>query len=219
MSDCIKVVLVDDHALLRNGLANIVSELGYTVLYECRNGKELTEKISKSDTPDVILMDINMPEMDGFESTLWLKKNYPLVNVIALSMFDDEKCIIRMLKNGARGYVLKDISPYELKMAIDSVMTKGFYYSDLVSGSLLHSINDDDDDNSNEIKQLLNLKAKDIEFLKLVCTEMTYKEIAEKMYLSPRTIDGYRDDLFQQLGIKSRVGLVLFAIKNGIVHF
>ena len=214
-----KVALVDDHALLRNGLANIVSDLGYTVLYECRNGKELTEQIRRSETPDLILMDINMPEMDGFECTLWLKKNYPLVNVIALSMFDDEKCIIRMLKNGARGYVLKDISPYELKLAIDSVITKGFYYSDLVSGSLLHSINDDDTDNGNEIKQLLNLKPKDIEFLKLVCTEMTYKEIAEKMFLSPRTIDGYRDDLFQQLGIKSRVGLVLFAIKNGIVHF
>lgn len=219
MNNPIKIVLVDDHALLRNGLASIVEDLGYTVLYQCSNGKELTEQIEKNNTPDLVLMDINMPKMDGYETTLWLKKNYPLINVIVLSMFDDEKCIIRMLKNGARSYVLKDISPFELKLAIDSVIKKGFYYSDLVSGSLLRSINEDDDDYSNETKQMLKLKSKDIEFLKLVCTEMTYKEIAEKMYLSPRTIDGYRDDLFQQLGLKSRVGLVLFAIKNGIVHF
>ncbi|HTL10177.1 MAG TPA: response regulator transcription factor [Chitinophagaceae bacterium] len=219
MSDAIKVVLVDDHALLRHGLANTLTELGHKVLYECKNGKDLTEQIRKSEIPAIVLMDINMPEMDGFDATLWLKNNYPLVKVIALSMFDDEDRIIRMLKNGARGYVLKDISPEELNNAIQSVIKKGFYYSDLVSGSLIHSINADEDESNNDRAQLLNLKPKDIEFLKLICTEMTYKEIAEKMYLSPRTIDGYRDDLFQRLGAKSRVGLVLYAIKKGVVHF
>jgi DNA-binding NarL/FixJ family response regulator len=219
MSEPLKVVIVDDHVLLRNGLAGIVTDMGYTVLYECGNGSDLLQQLDKTEKPHLILMDINMPLMDGFEATLWLKKHQPSIKVIALSMFDDDTSIIRMLRNGARGYVLKDVSPFELQTAIDAVITKGYYYSDLVSGSLLHTLKDAEYDEEDDLKKVLNLKDRDIEFLKLVCTEMTYKEIAEKMHLSPRTIDGYRDDLFEQLGIKSRVGLVIFAIKNGIVHF
>jgi DNA-binding NarL/FixJ family response regulator len=223
MKDDIRVVLVDDHTLLRNGLASLVSNLGFTVLYECSNGKQLIEKIDKDNLPDIVLMDINMPEMDGFEATLWLKKNMPLVNVIALSMYDDEISIIRMMKSGAKGYILKDTNPAELKEAIKSVMAKGFYYSDIVSRRLFKSIRDDDDDNDdnhpNIKKMLMGLNERLIEFLKLASTEMTYKEIASQMHVSPRTVDGYRDELFEKLNVKSRVGLVLFAIKTGIVHF
>lgn len=218
MNKSINVALVDDHSLLRNGLASLVTNLGYDVMYECSNGKQLIDKIDKKNLPDLILMDINMPEMDGFEATLWLKKNYPLVNVLALSMYDDENSIIRMIRNGARGYILKDTSPNELRQAIESIMLKGFYYSDLVSGRLIHTIQDDDEEENNTRKLVLGLNEKQIEFLKLAATEMTYKEIAEQMHLSPRTIDGYRDELFEKLNAKSRVGLVLFAIKKGIVH-
>lgn len=216
MTKTVNIVLVDDHALLRNGLSALVSDLGYNVRYECNNGKQLSERISMDDEPDIVLMDIHMPEMDGFETTEWLRNNYPLVNVIALSMFDDETSIIRMLKSGARGYILKDSNPSELKMAIDSVLSKGFYCSDLVSGSMLHSI--DDQSANTDLKQALSLKSREVDFLKLVCTELTYKEISDKMHLSPRTVDGYRDELFQKLGVKSRIGLVLFAIKSRIVN-
>jgi two-component system invasion response regulator UvrY len=211
------VVLVDDHALLRSGLAGIVSELGYSVLYECDNGRQLIDQINKRETPDLILMDINMPVMDGFETTLWLKKNAPLINVIALSMIDDERSIIRMIRNGAQGYILKDISPAELKTAIDAVTTTGYYYSELVTGSLVHAANKVDGDEQDPGREF-KLGEREIQFLKLVCTDITYKEIAEKMFLSPRTIDGYRDELFLKLGVKSRVGLVLFSIRNGIVQ-
>ncbi len=223
MNDNIRLALVDDHNLLRTGLAGVLDKLDYTVIMESENGRQFMDKLDTANLPDVVLMDINMPEMDGFETTLWLKKNHPLVKVLALSMFDDENSIIRMLKNGARGYILKDSRAAELKAAIEAVIHKGFYYSELVSGSLLHSLHQDDDeddnDNDSDLQKVLKLKPRDIEFLKLVCTELTYKEIAERMFLSPRTIDGYRDDLFQELGVKSRVGLVIFAIKNGIVHF
>lgn len=212
-----KVVLVDDHALLRNGLAVLVKSIGYTVLYECSNGKDFVQKIQQHEVPDLVLLDLSMPEMDGFETSLWIKKHYPWVNVIALSMYDDETSIIRMLKNGAKGYILKDTTPNELETAIESVTLKGYYYSDLVSGRLIRSIQDESDADNTK-KAAVQLNAKEIDFLKLCATEMTYKEIAQQMHLSPRTIDGYREALFEKLKVKSRVGLVLYAIKQGYIH-
>ncbi|MGG9962066.1 response regulator [Ferruginibacter sp. SUN106] len=210
------IVLVDDHSLLRMGLASLVQSLGYAVNFEADDGKEFIEKLAKSNLPDVVLMDINMPVMDGFEATLWLKQNHPDIKVLALSMYDNENSIIRMLKAGAKGYILKDSEPAELKAAIDALVNKGYYYSDLVSGKLIHAINKIEDEGST-VNTLANLNERETDFLKYACTEMTYKEIADKMFVSPRTIDGYRDGLFDKLHVKTRVGLVIYAIKNGIV--
>jgi two-component system invasion response regulator UvrY len=211
-----KVALVDDHVLLRKGLAELIRNIGYDVLFEADNGLDFQQKIKKDNPPDLVMLDINMPEMDGFATAQWIKQNYPLVKTMALSMYDNENSIIRMFKAGARGYILKDSEPAELKAALDSILTKGFYYSELVTGKLIHSINKMDDDG--DVKNLVQLNAREIDFLKYACTEMTYKEIADKMFLSPRTIDGYRDDLFEKLNLKTRVGLVMYAIKNGIVQ-
>jgi DNA-binding NarL/FixJ family response regulator len=211
------IVLVDDHSLLRNGLASLVESLGNTVLFEADDGKEFIEKLDRQNLPQIVLMDINMPEMDGFETTQWLKENHPQMHVLALSMYDNETSIIRMLKCGAKGYILKDSEPAELKTAIDDIISKGFYYSDLVSGKLMHAINKMDDE-TDDLKNLVPLNDRETTFLKYTCTELTYKEIAEKMFVSPRTIDGYRDALFEKLKLKTRVGLVMYAIKNGIVN-
>lgn len=210
------IALADDHVLLRKGLVSLVENLGYKVILEVDNGQQLTEQIQAGVHPDLVLMDINMPVKDGYETTKWLKNNAPLTKVLALSMYDDESAIIRMLKNGAKGYILKDSEPGELRTAIESILSKGFYYSEMVTGRLIHSINSMDDEDS-PAKNLSGLNEREIDFLKLAATELTYKEIAEQMHLSPRTIDGYRDALFEKLNIKSRVGLVLFAIKNGLV--
>ncbi|HQR00152.1 MAG TPA: response regulator transcription factor [Ferruginibacter sp.] len=212
-----KIVLVDDHALLRNGLAELVKTLGHEVLFECGNGKECIDRLDPKLLPDIVLLDINMPEMDGYETAQWLKQHHPDVKVLALSMYDNETSIIRMLKSGARGYILKDSEPGELKAALRALEEKGFYYSDLVSGKLMHAINKMEDENGN-LKNLVPLNERETDFLKYACTELTYKEIAEKMFLSPRTIDGYRDALFEKLNVKTRVGLVMYAIKNGIVR-
>lgn len=210
------IVLVDDHTLLRIGLAQLVQSLGYSVIFEADEGKEFCDKLDKNNLPDIVLMDINMPEMDGYQTTQWLKDNYPSVKVLALSMYDNENSIIRMLKAGAKGYILKDCEPSELKAAIDAVISKGYYYSDLVSGKLIHAINKIEDSGS-DTNTLANLNDRETDFLKYACTELTYKEIADKMFVSPRTIDGYRDALFEKLHVKTRVGLVMYAIKNGIV--
>jgi DNA-binding NarL/FixJ family response regulator len=211
-----KIALADDHTLLRKGVANLVQNFGYTVVLESDNGRELTESIAKGNIPDLVLLDINMPEKDGYETSLWLKENYPDIKVLALSMYDDETAIIRMLKNGVRGYILKDAEPAELRTAIESVFNKGFYYSEMVTGRLMRTITDMEDEGNNT-RKILNLTERETDFLKLACSEMTYKEIAAEMHLSPRTIDGYRDTLFEKLNIKTRTGLAIYAIKNGIV--
>ena len=211
-------VLVDDHVLLRNGLANLIESFGnYKVLFQASNGKAFIEKLKPNLLPHLVLLDINMPEMDGYETCLWLRENYPEIKVLALSMYDNENAVIRMFKAGAKGYILKDCDPAELKAALHDVITKGFYYSEMVTSKLIHTISTlDEKDNS--AKNVIKLNDREINFLKLVCTELTYKEIADKMFLSPRTIDGYRDDLFQKLNVKTRVGLVMYAIKNGIIN-
>jgi two-component system invasion response regulator UvrY len=211
------VALVDDHILLRNGLASLIQSFGeYTVLFEAGNGKDFIQQLKPRFIPDIVLLDINMPDMDGYETALWLRRHHPEIRIIALSMYDTDNSIIRMLKNGVKGYILKDIEPSELKLALESVITKGFYYSELVTGKLIHTINALDIP-EHKIRQVLTLNDRELEFLKLACTECTYKEIAEQMYLSPRTIDGYRDTLFEKLNVKTRVGLVLYALRNGIV--
>ena len=211
-----KIVLVDDHILLRNGLAALVKKLGHHVLFEANNGKEFIANLDAKQLPDIILLDINMPEMDGYQTAQWIKNNHPTIKVLALSMYDNENAIIRMLQHGVRGYILKDSEPSELKAAIHAVNVRGYYYSDLVSGQLINSINKMDD-GANEIVESNTLTDKEIEFVKYACTELTYKEIAEKMCVGIRTVDGYRDSVYDKLNIKTRVGLAVYAIKNQYV--
>lgn len=209
------IALTDDHILLRNGLAGLLKNLGHEILFEADNGKQFIAKLDKKRLPDIVMMDINMPEMDGYETSRWLRENHPQVKILALSMYDNEKSIIQMLQNGARGYILKDSEPALLKRAIDDILEKGYHFSDFVSGRMMHMITGMDTGNGSAKKLALN--DRELNFLKFTCTEMTYKEIAEKMCVSPRTIDGYRDALLEKLHLKTRVGLAMYAIKNGLV--
>jgi DNA-binding NarL/FixJ family response regulator len=135
MSKPIKIAIADDHIAMRNGLALLIKMLGYTVLFEASNGKELIQSLDTNNLPEVVLMDISMPQMDGFAATDWLKKHHPNIKVLALSTYDDEGAIIRMLKYGARGYLLKSAEADELRRAIDNVHAKGYYYSEVVTGT------------------------------------------------------------------------------------
>lgn len=209
----IKIIIVDDHLLFSQALRGLIDDnKNYQVVTQIENGKKLQEYCdSCTEPPDIILMDINMPVVNGIEATKWLKKNHPEIKVLALTMEDDEATILKMLRAGAKGYLLKDIHPSVLHEAIMQTHTKGFYYTEQVSDTLLHA-------NEIETKPLnkIVLKPRELELLKYAAKEMTYKEIAEKMFLSPKTIDGYRESLFIKLDIKSRIGLVLYAIKEGL---
>ena len=211
----IQVAIVDDHTLLRKALGKLISTFeNYTVLFEAGNGREIKEKITQHVIPDIILLDVNMPEMDGYETVSWLYKNYPQVKVLALSMFSDEFTIIKMLKSGAKGYILKSTDPDELKIALDSVMQKNFYLSELISGKVISGLHKDLD---RELEPAV-LSEKEKEFLRLICSDTTYKDIAAKMFVSPRTVDEYRNNLFEKLKVKSRVGLVMYAIRHGLAE-
>ncbi len=212
------IVLTDDHILLRSGLATLIKNLGHKVFFEADNGRHFIQQLNADNMPDIVLMDINMPQMDGYDTCQWLKEQHPSVKVLALSMYDNDSSIIRMLRSGAKGYILKDSHPVELQNAIEALMNNGFYYSDVVNGKLIYAINKMDNGDK-DLHTLIQLTEREKTFLKYACTELTYKEIADKMFLSPRTIDGYRDDLFEKLQQKTRVGLVVYAIKNGIVTF
>lgn len=209
------VAIADDHSLLRNALARLITTFeDYTILFEADNGKELRTKIMQHIIPDIVLLDVSMPEMDGFETTQWLRKNYPQIKILVLSMMSDEKTIIKMFRLGAKGYLLKNTNPAELKSAMDAVMHKNVYLSEFISEKLVSGLHHDP---GPEVKEVL-LNEREREFLRWTCSELSYKEIAGKMSLSPHTVDDYRQSLFNRLKVHSRVGLVMYAIKNGIME-
>jgi DNA-binding NarL/FixJ family response regulator len=207
-----KIIIVDDHLLFSQSLELLIKSFGdYEVIERFENGKVFIDYLQSNTSAEInlILLDVNMPVLDGLSTMKWLKENRPDLNVIALSVNDDEEIIIKMITNGAKGYLLKDTSPEIFKDAIECVIEKGFYFTELVSGMLLNKVNSD--------PNKVCLKEKEILFIKHACTEMTYKEIASQMCLSPKTIDGYRESLFDKLELKTRIGLVLYAMKHKIV--
>src|SRR5580698_3172321 len=183
----IQVGIVDDHSLLRKALAKLIGSFeNYSVLFEGDNGKDIKAKITQHMIPDIILLDVNMPDMDGYETVRWLHKNFPQVKVLALSMFSDENTIIRMLRLGAKGYILKNIEPEELRFALDSVMKKDFYLSEYISGKVISGLHKGEGI-PDEKPLILNDKEK--EFLQLICSDLSYKDISVKMGVRIRSIE------------------------------
>lgn len=206
------IVIVDDHILIAQALKGIIENFeNFEVLYECENGKDLQEKFKlKKPIPDVVLLDVSMPIMDGFETAKWLKENYPEVLIMTLSMQNDDQSVIKMIKSGSNGYLLKNSHPIELEKALNRLLNDGYYYPDWASKIVFASLGE-----KNTTTETIKLTEREREFLKYTITEMSYKEIAEKMFCSPRTVESYRDSLFEKLELKTRVGLAVFALKNG----
>ena len=212
------VALVDDHVLLRNALAVLINSFDDChVINESANGKEIQEAVKSGILPDVVIMDLNMPVMDGFETAEFLHREYPQIPILMLTMYDSELSLIRLLQTGVKGFLKKDIHPAELRFAIRSVIQSGFYYSNHTTGKLINLFRSNENGLIPLQKSLLS--AQEIQFLKMACSDLTYKEVAQKMGLNPRSIDTLRDQLFLKLDVRSRVGLAMVAIKHGIVTF
>lgn len=212
----IKIAIVDDHVLLRNALASLINSFdNIHVVFEAKNGIDLMEKLVRYSKPDVLILDLNMPDMDGYETAKWLQDQHQEIHVLMLTMYDSELTLIRLLQAGVKGFLKKDVEPNELKFAINSVMSSGYYYSTQTAGRLANLFRNSSVVNPKVQNALMS--DQEIEFLKLVCSERTYKEVAIEMGLSPRSVDALRDHLFVKLDVKSRIGLAMVAIKNGVV--
>lgn len=209
--------MVDDHILLRDALAVVINGFdNCRVILLAANGKEVLEMLQEDHLPDLVILDLNMPEMDGYETAKYLRINYPDIYVLVLTMYDSEISLLRMLQAGARGFLKKDIHPGELKLAVQSLMNSGYFYSHNSAGKLVNLFKKDNFNGSQG--ERLGLSENELTLLKLASTDMTYKEIATLMKISPRTVDNYRDSLFVKLNVKSRVGLAIYAIKCGVVN-
>lgn len=211
----IKVAIADDHDLIRQGIAKLLEDAGHEVITQAPNGAELVKKL-EIHSPDVVLMDINMPQMDGIETTKWISENRPRTKVIALSALDDDINVIRMLKAGARAYLVKSSQSANLSKAIRDVHQNGYHFSDLVSGKLIKTLHTDQ--LTEDVAAGISLTDQELTFIKYLCTEMTNKEIADKMFVSPRTSEGWRKNICDKLNVKTRVGIVLFALRNKLVE-
>ncbi|SIT22491.1 two component transcriptional regulator, LuxR family [Chryseobacterium ureilyticum] len=209
------IVIVDDHILIAKALEGIIGNFSeFEVIYVCENGKDLIQKLEEGNTiPDIILLDISMPVMDGFETATWLTKNHPDIKVMALSMQGDDNSVIKMIKSGAKGYLLKNTHPKDLETALTRLNSDGFFYPEWASKIIFTNLNKESD---SEITVKISDREK--EFLKYTVTELSYKEIADRMCCSPRTVESYRDQLCEKLDLKTRVGLAVFAIKNGFAN-
>ena len=213
-SSKISIVVVDDHQLFRDGLITLIKGLDprFKVIAKAKNGKELIQLLETGINPDLILLDLNMPVMDGKTTVRAVKSKYPAKKVLILSMKDDESTYIDLLKKGANGFLSKDVEPEELRKTIIGIHEDGYYYSEFIAGKLINGIQP-----SEKIVAKIKLNKQELQLIELVCSDYTYNDIAMMMNVSMKSVDGYRAQLFKKFNVKSRVGLVIQAIKNKYV--
>lgn len=210
----LKIVISDDHRLFLKSLSMLVQSFpGFEVVGEALNGAELLKIMAlQKDPPDLALIDVNTPVMNGAQTVAEITKHYPVTRCVALSMKEDDSSILSMLRAGSCAYLLKDIHPDELEKALHEVHANGFYNADLFNLNyrrLMANMKKED---------ALHISERERAFLRYACSDLTYHQIAAEMFLAPRTIDGYRESLFEKLNVKSRVGLALEAIRRKLVE-
>jgi DNA-binding NarL/FixJ family response regulator len=213
----IKIAIADDYKIYRDGLkVGLTADENFDITCEAENGEELLHGF-KDAQPDVVIMDLKMPIMDGMEATKEIRRLYPAVKVLVVTMYEDDKFIIHLMEIGANGYLLKNADPEEIRKAIYCVSENGYYFNDLVNKALLKKLV-----LKNQIKPSFNqdieLTERELEVLKLICEEKTAAEIAKQIFLSPRSVEGIRQRLIEKIGVRNTAGLVMFAIKNGLVE-
>ncbi|MEM1320835.1 MAG: response regulator transcription factor [Bacteroidota bacterium] len=218
-NNTIKLAIVDDQKLFLNGLKFIIETFeGIELIIEAHDGEDFIQKI-KDKTPDVVLLDLKMPIMDGVETTKYLKVHHPDIKILLLTMYNDERFITHLMELGANGYLLKDEEPEIVEEAIRTVVQKGFYFNDYVSKALLTGVKVKNNKalpgfTSND---KLNLTKRELEVLQLICQELTTSEIAQKLFISIRTVEGHRKNLLEKTGVRNMAGLVIYAMKHKLI--
>ncbi|RYD59172.1 MAG: response regulator transcription factor [Sphingobacteriales bacterium] len=209
----IKIAITEDHKIVRKAIATFINGFGgFDILLNSVNGQDLIQQLGRmNELPDICVLDINMPKMNGFETLDALRQKFPDIKVLILSMYENEQTIIKAFSKGARGYLLKDSEPLDLKQALISVYEGDLYHPDLKLSRFHARLK------GRHEPSLPRISEKEMEFLPYCCTELSLKEIAKEMGVALRTVQGYRDSLFDKLGMNTRAGLVIYAITTGLV--
>ncbi|RAI97713.1 LuxR family two component transcriptional regulator [Chitinophaga skermanii] len=209
----ISIGIIDDHQLFLKSLALMLESFKtYDVVIEALNGQDLQQKLTPHNTPEMMLIDVNMPIMDGIATAAWLHKNHPTIKLVALSMNETDDAILGMLKAGCCAYLLKDTHPNTLEKALQEIHEQGFYNADAANVNFRRLLMREQE------QAALHITPKERAFLQHACSDMTYKQIAQKMGITEKTVEGYREALFAKMHVQSRVGLCLEAIRKGIVQ-
>lgn len=209
-----QIILVDDHVMIRTALKEMIQKSGpYQILAEYSNGAQLVEAFPFQTSPDLLILDLNMPNMNGMQVLDWMHEQNLSIKTLILTLEDNEDWIIKLFRRGIRGYLKKNCPASELKRAIDDILQFGYYHNDVLTRALVTET----PENPEQIK----LTERQLKFLELICQEeeYTYEQIASMMDVSLRTVNGYRESLFERFGVKSKTGLVLYAIKNRLIAF
>jgi two-component system, NarL family, response regulator DegU len=211
----IKLALADDQALFRRGMAMLLRDMpDVQVVFECSNGEELLTGLKGNDS-DIVLLDLEMPVMDGMETMKRIRADHPSVKVIVLSMHHEEKFIVHLMELGANGYVVKTAEPDEIENAVRSVASSGYHFSEMVSRVMLHGLV-----KKEKLKPTFSdvepLTERELEVLRLICQELTTTEIAGKLFLSPRTVEGHRNNILLKIGARNTAGIVVYAMSKGL---
>ncbi|WP_046755820.1 response regulator transcription factor [Kordia jejudonensis] len=218
-TEIIKIAIADDEALFRAGISFILTRVkNFEIVFEAENGADLIEKLKTHEKPDVVLMDLKMPMLNGVESTKILQKEHPTIKVIAVTSYDGKSFITNMIDVGASSYLLKNTSPKVVVHTINEVFAKGFYYDErvlkIIHENLLSA-------KSKRIKSDLDnnlLTKREKEILELICNQYTTNEIADKLFISPRTVEGHRNNLLLKTESKNVAGLVIYGIQKKLIE-
>lgn len=212
----IKIAIADDYTIYRDGLKiGLTQDENLEVMLEAGDGEDLIKGM-ETNMPDVIIMDLKMPVMDGMEATKLIKKKYPEMKILVVTMYDDEKFVIHLMEIGANGYLLKNAEAEEIRKAIYSVHETGYYFNNIVSNALLKKLVIKGNIKPS-FKEGVELTEREQDVLKLICAEKTANEMGQQLFLSPRSVEGIRQRLIDKVGVRNTAGLVMFAVKNGII--
>lgn len=213
----IRIAIVDDHTLFRQGLASVIGLFeGMEVAFQAANGREMIAQL-EHDTPDIVLMDLEMPEMDGRQAIQHLHQHCPEIRTIVLSMHNDDYHVLELLEKGVRAYLFKDSEAAEMETAIRAVAESGYYFNAHISLVMVKQLSGREPVIQAD-KGPDPLTERETEVLVLICQELTNAEIAEQLHLSRRTVDGHRNRILQKTGARNTVGLVRYAIKQGLIE-
>lgn len=213
----IRLAIADDHALFRRGLVSIFSNTpGIELMYEAIDGQDLIEKMADQQ-PDVVLLDLQMPRLDGIKTTQHIRQRFPGVKIVILSMHDEDNFVMHLMELGANGYLLKDADPEEVERAIHTVATEDYYYGSFLTKVMHRRMLDKSRKREPmHLDSKANLTAREVEVLRLICEGRTTAQIADKIFLSDRTVEGHRNRIMEKIGAKNTAGMVVYAVKNGI---